>query len=58
MTSVAAAMGSWKDRDMKEVTYLAPYWLPRGFWLPFETMGPFRGALQVLRLSLAADMLY
>ena len=50
MTSVAAAMGSWKDRDMKEVTYLAPYWLPRGVWLPFETMGPFRGALQVFRL--------
>ena len=26
------------------VTYLAPYWLPRGIWLPFELMGPFIGA--------------
>ena len=26
------------------VTYLAPYWLPRGVWLPFELMGPFIGA--------------
>ena len=48
VTTVAAAMGTWKGRvagKLSEVTYLVPYYLPKGFWLPFEMMGPFAGAL-------------
>jgi len=52
ITAIAAAMGTWRGGYMPrnapattaDVTYLAPYWLPRGAWLPFEMMGPFIGA--------------
>ena len=42
-------MGTWRGRapanaTSADVTYLAPYWMPRGVWLPFEVMGPFMGA--------------
>ncbi len=50
VTTVAAAMGTWRGRVMgklSDVTYLAPYYLPKGFWLPFEMMGPFAGARSV-----------
>jgi len=51
VTTVAAAMGTWRGRvagKLSEVTYLVPYYLPKGFWLPFEMMGPFAGARSVL----------
>ena len=52
VTAIAAAMGTWKGYNkghkVGDVTYLAPYWLPLGHWLPFEMMGFFRGAIECM----------
>jgi len=56
---VAAAMGTWKGRQegkLDDVTYLAPYFLPTGFWLPFEMMGPFTGSVCCCSVVLQYDV--
>ena len=40
--------GCRRAGQVEDVAYLVPYWLPGGWWLPFEVMGPFWGAGQYL----------